>query len=526
MEQNQMIEDVTDQYSQDRYAMYLRKSRADLELEAMGEGETLARHTDKLNALAAKYDIHPGQIDVYREVVSGESIDARPEVQRLLTNIYKKKYKGVLVVEVERLARGNTRDQGEIADAFAASGTKILTPMKIYDPEDENDMEYFEFGLFMSRREYKTITRRMLGGKDQSSEEGNYLSSARPYGFDIVRKSRKDRILVPKPEEIKIVHMIFDWWTEDKKSIGWIATELTHMGIPTVKNMPEWNRETVRGILSNVNYIGLIRWNQKKTVKEFDPKTGKMVKVRKKAEVELYKGKHDPVLSEEQFEKAQSRFQKQLPIHTEKVVKNPLAGIMRCADCGKNITLHPFSQKPTTSGRYTHPRSVLCKKKSVVANVCIDALVATLKLFIEDFEYKLSHDGNKDDIARYNKHIKSLETELAKQEKMKRRLFDSWEADDGTYTKDEFIERKQKYTKTIASLKEQIASAKESAPAPVDYKEKIGNLHKIIDCIKDTELSAKEKNDFLKEHIDVITYDIEDLGMNKGGKLILDVKLK
>ena len=124
---------------------------------------------------------------------------------------------------------------------------------------------------------------------------------------------------------------------------------------------------------------------------------------------------------EEQFEKAQSRFQNQLPIHTEKVVKNPLAGIMRCADCGKNITLQPFTQKPATNGRYTHPRSVVCRKKSVAANYCIDVLVSALKLYIEDFEYKLTHNGNKDDIARYNKHIKSLETELAKQEKMKRR---------------------------------------------------------------------------------------------------------
>ena len=75
-------------------------------------------------------------------------------------------------------------------------------------------------------------------------------------------------------------------------------------------------------------------------------------------------------------------------------------------------------------------------------------------------------------------------------------------------------------------MKEQIASARETAPAPVDYKEKIGTLYKIIDCIKDTELSAKEKNDFLKEHIDVITFDTEDLGKNKGAKLFLDVHLK
>ena len=39
------------------YAIYLRKSRADLEAEAMGQGETLARHRAALLAYAA----HHGQ---------------------------------------------------------------------------------------------------------------------------------------------------------------------------------------------------------------------------------------------------------------------------------------------------------------------------------------------------------------------------------------------------------------------------------------------------------------------------------
>lgn len=38
----------------DIYAIYLRKSRADLEAEKLGEGETLARHRKILEELAAR----------------------------------------------------------------------------------------------------------------------------------------------------------------------------------------------------------------------------------------------------------------------------------------------------------------------------------------------------------------------------------------------------------------------------------------------------------------------------------------
>lgn len=222
-----------------KYAMYLRKSRADLELEAMGEKETLARHKAMLDALAARNDIHPSQITIYRELVSGDSIDERPEMQRLLSDVYARKYKAVLVVEVERLARGNTKDQGEVADAFQASNTHIITPGKVYDPNNEFDQEYFEFGLFMSRREYKTIKRRLEAGKKQSVMEGNYIMPQRVLGYDISRTTKKDRTLVVRPEEAKIVHMIFDWYTEERRSVGWIAKTLTNMGIPTARNRQE-----------------------------------------------------------------------------------------------------------------------------------------------------------------------------------------------------------------------------------------------------------------------------------------------
>ena len=123
------------------YSLYLRKSRADLEAEERGEGETLTRHQNILIELSRKYGFYIGKI--YREIVSGESIESRPVVQELLRDVEAGIWKGVLVVEIERLARGDTMDQGRVAKSFKFSNTKIITPMKIYDPNNEFDEEYF-----------------------------------------------------------------------------------------------------------------------------------------------------------------------------------------------------------------------------------------------------------------------------------------------------------------------------------------------------------------------------------------------
>lgn len=68
---------------------------------------------------------------VYKEVVSGEFIASRPVMQELLSSVEKGLFEGVLVVEIERLARGDTMDQGIVAQTFKYSNTKIITQRKL-----------------------------------------------------------------------------------------------------------------------------------------------------------------------------------------------------------------------------------------------------------------------------------------------------------------------------------------------------------------------------------------------------------
>lgn len=529
MDANEIIQKACNEFEQDEYAMYLRKSRADLELEALGEGETLARHQAMLEALAAKHNISMNQITIYREVVSGDSIDERPEMQRLLSDVYAKKYKGVLVVEVERLARGNTKDQGEVADAFQYSSTHIITPAKVYDPHNEFDQEYFEFGLFMSRREYKTIKRRLVAGKWQSVREGNYLLPQRIFGFDIKRTSKKDRFLVENKAESPIVKMIFDWFTEDGRSYQWIANELKRMSVKTSTGHYDWHRYTVRDMLQNVHYIGKVSWGRSSIGKVYDEKTGKLVKktVIKPDAEEIFEGKHDGIISEEQFNKAAQiiKDSRRPSVKVNDTLRNPYAGIIKCCDCDRNMGYERYNDGSRVP-RIKHTLNTICQKKSVAFDVVNSAIVAALKLKISDFEFKMEGQNNNNVLDQHKVVLQSLESELATLEKKKQRLFDSWESDDGMYTRDEFIERKQMYTSGIEKLKQQIQEAKQNIPEPVNYPEQIANLHKMIDCIEDPELDAQAKNDFLKQFIEKITYDVIDHGVRRGATPILEVFLK
>ncbi len=331
---------------QGTYYAYLRKSRADRDAEAHGEGETLLRHEKLLKTFAENLGITISKF--YREIVSGETIQDRPVVRKLLQDISDGSCDGVLVAEVERLARGDTGDQGTIARYFQISDTLILTPLKIYDPTDEYDEEYFEFGLFMSRREYKTINRRIQRGRMASLQEGKWIASTAPYGYERVKiPGGKGYTLEIVPEQAEVVRLIFHLFLfgEKQPDGSWkplgrlrICRKLDEMGIKP-KAAEKWSVSTIKDILENPVYIGKICWGRKKEKKTIAEGTTRKIRI-KNPDFPMYSGLHPPIISEDIFYKVQKLIHAKSspPVVNSKILKNPLSGIITCKKCGSALT--------------------------------------------------------------------------------------------------------------------------------------------------------------------------------------------
>lgn len=500
------------------YAMYLRKSRSDMEAESLGEMETLSKHKKILTDLAARNGHRI--MEIYQEVVSGETIADRPEAQRLIKDVNKKIWKGIYVMEVERLARGDTKDQGIVSESFKYSKTLIITPTKTFDPDNAFDEEYFEFGLFMSRREYKTIQRRLHAGMMQSIKDGNYMGSVPPYGYDIDMKRRNDRTLKPN-ENAENVRMMFDWFVNEGLTCGEIARRLGKRGVLTKTGRKEWHRSTVQDILKNVLYTGKMQWYKRRISKEFDGE--KLVRTKKRVNREdqmIIDGRHPAIIDQETFDKAQALFTGQVPVQIDKRIVNPLARLIFCKRCGKAMVMHN-KNRGNTAVRYMHQTSTECKMKSTAADAVIDAVISALQNSIADFEYKLNHDNDKTIRDTKEKVIADLEKELKTLEDQRAGLFDKLER--GIYTENEFLERKQTLTGRIDALQEEIYLERKSVPDEVDYHEQIYTFRRTIETLRNPNIDARHKNELLKAIIERIDYDIEDLGHRRGGKVKLDV---
>lgn len=329
------------------YDAYLRKSRADMELEKLKKFDTLKQHEKFLKDRAKQLGIKIRHI--YREVVSGESIQERPEIQKVLKDIETGTVDGILVVEVERLTRGDSKDQGIIAEAFKYSNTMIITLNKIYDPNSPEDEEYFEFGLFMSRREYKAINRRMQRARIANVLEGKYCASEPPFGYKKVRlKYDKGFTLEPVEAEAEVIKDMFQ-----KRSEG-MGFDIICNWLNTLDFRPKksdvWTPATIRGMLSNPVYLGKIRWNNNKQEKRLV--NGQIVKTRKRNKKNLIvvEGLHPAIVEENVYNLAQSITPKNTSTKRGTELQNPLATLIKCADCGRSMQRRPYypnkNQKP------------------------------------------------------------------------------------------------------------------------------------------------------------------------------------
>ena len=516
--------DKISQSKMDVYAIYLRKSRSDDESESVEE--TLKKHKKILTDLAARKGLYVGEI--YQEVVSGaESIEGRPEIQRLIQDCYAGKYRGIIIVEITRLSRGSQGDAQKILDCLKYSnmnnGVLVVTPTKTYDiAHNSDDEEYMEFELFMSRREYKMISKRMTRGKLQCIVEGEYMSSYRPYGWDVIKVGKK-RTLTPKPDEYEVGRMIYAWKIEGLTPYK-IACNLTTMGVPTYTgNSSEWSKETIKEFLRNPVNMGKVRWNDRMQVKVMADGELKTSRPRSNHtdHYMLYDGIHKDkaMVTEEEWKLANKDFKADRTKSNMKLT-NVLAGLLVCQKCSKMMAHNSYKRKKgTVSPRFLHPAGQLCKVKSAIADDVLKAVAHSLRLYIEDFELKI--DGmpavNEDTVAM---QIESLNKELRKTKRILEKLHDDYEAGD-IYTPNEFVERKAKHKERIESIQEQIAVLEDTIPEKEEYEEKLLKLTDALDALEDPNLEAEDKNRFLKEIVDKIEFSREN-----DEEFILDVYLK
>ena len=488
---------------------YGRKSRTDDPL--LSVEEVLDKHDKIIEEYATKHFGGPiPEENKYREVGSAESLDSRPEILRLLKAVESPGIKGVAVVEVQRLSRGDLEDAGRLIRILRYTNTYVITPMKIYDLRDEYDRDAFERELKRGNEYLEYFKKIQARGKLASVKEGNYIGSVAPYGFDRIEKTdgkKTYHTLIERKEQADVVRMVFNWYCNEDVGATAICRRLEELGVKTKTGGKYWRSYQIFAMLENVHYIGCVRWNWRKTIKIIEDQ--EIRKLRPKAKVDeylIFEGKHDGIISEELFNKAREIKGKRHRTKQDLTLKNPFSGIMYCK-CGAKMGYNTYRRKGV---EYAPPKLVCnnqvhCKSGSVIFDEIYTDVCNAIKDCIEDFELRIKND--KDDSFKLHKDlVERLEKKL---KELERKEVAQWEAQydpEIRMPQEIFKKLNEKLVKEKDEVNKALAKAKGSIPKRVDYREEKQKFEDAIDALVDPDVDAKTKNQFLKNIIDKIEY--------------------
>ena len=499
-----------------KYAMYLRKSRADQDKSLE---DTLRKHKETLIAYAINNNLSVSESDIYEEVVSGESLYARPQMLKLLEAVSNKAYTGVLCMDIDRLGRGGMSDQGIIIETFKQNDTLIITPQRTYNLNDEMDESNVEFSAFFARYEYKQITKRMKAGTRKSVQEGCYLACA-PYGYRNTKINKQSTLEIYEPEA-KHVRMMFDLY-DSGFGCQSIADRLNAMGISPHRN-DKWGRTSVMSILKNYTYNGKIVWNKVTYVKKGTKGNAKHMRIYNPPEKwTIVEGLHPAIIDDDQWAITQAIIKDRThPPSFTGDIKNALSGLIYCSNCGGMMSRTPERHR---AGKNPEGPRYLCLKKGCIAGTKYEllekAVINSLQDKLQEYdELKQAEQPHKNN---YNEQLKSIADNISIVKKQQDKLHELLERE--IYSVETFLERQQALQSQLDTLNNEYEAVKRQADSVkvVDIKQTKQNILDVLNNYWQSDIPAR--NRLLKTVIEKVTY-------NKGKKtkpadFTLEIKLK
>lgn len=483
------------------YIMYLRKSQMDRDFEDVSVEETLKRHERTLTDFCKSHKL---QVDVVlKEVVSGESLAGRPMAMKLLELVNTGEYDGVVCMDIDRISRGSSMDSGYITQVLQVNDCKIITPTKVYDLNNEQDEQFADMKFMFSRYEHKTITKRLIRGRSDSAAEGKFLGSVPPYGYEIVKlKGEKGNTLKVKPDEAKVVQMIFQWYTEEHMGYHAIAHRLEELRIPSLKGN-KWSWKTVSNIINNEVYVGKIAWGkskQKKTIVD-----GKVEKKRHTAnDYSVYDGLQEAIIDEETWGRCTVvRSERYIPpVKIGKELTNPLATLVVCEKCGRTMAKNVPSKKQNTAPWYFCRNK--CGGRTIKCHIVEEAVYTQMKDWLHNYVIQIVADIPKND-DKHQDALEILRNKIAELVKQQDNLCDLLEK--GTYSLDLFNRRNSKLESELVQLrqdeKDLLEQIKTQSKTEADAVSLIPKTQRLLDNYD--EMTNKEKNMLWKEVLEKVT---------------------
>lgn len=247
-------------------------------------------------------------VEIFQESKSAKEPGRRPEYDRLVADIQSGRIEGILTWSIDRLSR-NQLEGGQIAYLLSSGKLSVIrTADRIYRPEDSALLMAVETG--MATAFIQNLSRNVKRGLQGKFERGWHVAKA-PLGY---KNDAESLEIAPDPDRFDVVREAWDMLLSGEFTVSEISRVMQERGLTKWQRrgiQPPISRNTFDDVFKNRFYVGEIKMNGM-----------------------TRQGKHVPMITEDEFAKAQRVLQglKHRPRKHNLAIR--LKGAFTCATCG------------------------------------------------------------------------------------------------------------------------------------------------------------------------------------------------
>lgn len=409
------------------------------------------------------------------EGISGRTAENRPSFMRMIAAAKSPEhpFDVILLWKFSRFARNREDSIVYKSMLRRQCGVEVVS---VSEQLGEDKTSILIEALLEAMDEYYSVNlgQEVTRGMAEKAERGGVVSTP-PFGYFV-----RENVFVPDEAASPAVEMAFRDFAGGMP-LSQVAQKLNMLGFTSKRGNP-WQSRTVRYMLSNPVYMGLLRWTP--------GSTGKEIRSR---------GSHPPIIGEALFLSVQERLRRtkagRRPCsRAEEPASFMLKGLVTCSDCHRTLVMSARGESLQCSGYAkgkcgrSHFISLPRLEKAVLDCIRGDFPGMTLALNIQSAANALPLP----------------ETQLLAQERKKlERIMRAYES--GADTLEEYRVKKAASCDRRLQLEQLCLNANKAALNPAVYPRSL-NLCAFLD---DPQRGVSEKNHLLRAFVRQIIYDKE-----------------
>jgi len=470
-------------------ALYARIS---VETERKREADTIGNQLQLLkNYVSEQMDIKV--FDAYiDDNISGTDF-TRPEFSRMLNDMRDGRVDCIIVKDLSRLGRNHLEAGEYIEFVFPFFDVRFISINDHFDTKTQQADITVQFKNLANEMYAKDISRKICSTMSTIQQQGKFAGSRPPYGY--LQHPDDKHLLIVDDETAPIVREMYEM-VADGKTLHYIATTLNERGIPSPGRLlyergrtkldkfknAKWYYNTIRTILSNQIYLGwMVSGKYRSKFYESGIKGSKSVPAE---EWIITRGTHEPIVTEELFNKVQAYFiatkekRRIMMSYNSAAMKSSIfKGHLRCGECGKAMQLRSKKNNRENPELITwwyycplheNYNSSYCIKKAIKKENLESIALRLIKIQIQLFTDACSviaelnqREGSKTKYKVYLDQIQSVNRKIERYVSLKASLYEDYS--NGLLTQNDYMAMGQEYARKADEMRIFLAELEKEA---------------------------------------------------------------